>query len=250
MKRKDEELCKRCFHSHLERILKGSRLQWEEVKDDPPDYYLFIDNKKYAVEVTTITDIIKIDSQEFPIATVIKSVERLLHEVKNECLAEGILSGFYVFSFQRPFSNFGNTRKMMKKSIIDYVQRTKDYKEAPEEKIIANDGVRCSIWKFPIKKQVICQCGPTKAAWEIKIQQEACRLLQHVINNKISKLININLPKILLLRNAYHFAYRTQMFKKCLPRIAGSEAFQIIFIVEELDRGYLLYGQDFFDSPS
>lgn len=248
MKRADEEFCKRCFNSYLISMIKDKRIRWEEEINDPPDYYLCLDDKKYAVEVTIITEIIKVDSKELSHAALINSVNKFLHEVEKLCLSEGILSGLYGFSYWGPFSNFRQTKEKIKKSIIDYVHRTREDKQAPEEPIIAYGDERCSIQKLQNKKQgIIKTLGPTFVKWEKEAQEVACKILQHAINDKVFKLRKINLPKILLLMNAYPFTFGRQTFKSCIPKISGANIFETIFIVERYDSGYVLFGKDLAD---
>ena len=56
MKSKSEELCKSCFDKYLREQLPDSNVVWEDVEQryEPPDFYLTIDNAKYAVEVTIL----------------------------------------------------------------------------------------------------------------------------------------------------------------------------------------------------
>ena len=57
MKRADEELCKSQFDLFLKAVADPAGGTWEEVarENEPPDYYLLIDDVRFAVEVRSVS---------------------------------------------------------------------------------------------------------------------------------------------------------------------------------------------------
>lgn len=52
----EKEFCKQRFDTYLVEKLgqKDSDIEWQDVKEDKPDYYLLVKGMKYAIEVTSI----------------------------------------------------------------------------------------------------------------------------------------------------------------------------------------------------
>ena len=82
--------------------------------------------------------------------------------------------------------------------------------------------------------------GPLTFGWEVDRQHEACRLLQAVVTNKAHKLSQVKFPRILLLLNAYRLV-DSAYYKECVPTLTSLDDFHTVFIVEDEDRGYILY---------
>jgi len=69
MKSISEDYCKEAFNKYLETQLPLLALSWFPVPlaEEPPDYYLHIDGKKYAVEMTTLMEKRDVGISSFPI---------------------------------------------------------------------------------------------------------------------------------------------------------------------------------------
>lgn len=250
MKKAQEELCKCCFNLHLMRFVEPKHVKWEEELGQRPDYYLWIDGTKYAVEVSTIPDILRtVDSEEFSVASFTATIQELVREIEAHSLREGILSGKYHAMFWGPFSNFRQARKRIEKGIVDYIRRTQRVDRAPLEMLIDQGAERCAVEKLSVEKQCIITSfsGPNLFEWEAKAQEEACRLLQCIIEWKVSLLQQVTLPKILVLEDAYPLLRGKQAYATCIPKITAIDTFETIFIVETHDRGYVLCGKPLAD---
>jgi hypothetical protein len=214
-----------------------------------PDYYLIVRDVKYAVEATTIMEIVTVDSTEFPIASIIQSLQRLAREVEKEASNEGALSGFYSVIFSKPITNFAKVRASIKERLLNYVRRTQFDDSAPLEIIFDQPGEKglhqeCTIEKSKISPSKICLSGPMIGfKWEGEIQQEVRCLLQAMVIRKAHKLSQVEFPKILLLLNAYPFV-DSACYKQCVPTLTSLGDFHTIFVVEDVEdenRGYVLY---------
>ena len=238
-KRESEETCRRSFDAYLASKLDPMDVSWLD-GDEPPDYYLVVEGVKYAVEVTTIMEMVSVGSTEFPIASIVHSLWRLVREVEEEASSEGTLSGTYAVSFLWPITDFAQLRASIREGLLNHVRCTQADDSAPPAVIFEQQGQRCTIQKFHNLSSKIGIAGPMTVGWEVEIQQEACRLLQGVIANKAHKLSQVMFPRILLLLNEYHLVDRAY-YKECIPTLTSLGDFHTVFIVEDKDRGYVLY---------
>lgn len=238
-KRESEEICKRSFDAYLAAKLDLEDRSWLN-GDEPPDYYLVVKSVKYAVEATTVMEMVTVGSTEFPIASIVHSLRRLVYKVEKESSNEGTLSGTYAVSFLWPISNLAQFRASIKEGLLNYVRRTQAEDSTSPATIFEQQGQRCTIQKFHNLSSKIGIVGPMTVGWEVEIQQEACRLLQAVVTNKAQKLSQVIFPRILLLLNEYHLV-NSAYYKECVPTLTSLDNFHTIFIVEDKDRGYVLY---------
>lgn len=241
-RRESEEICKQSFNAYLATKLDPEDVSWLD-GDEPPDYYLMVRGVKYAVEATTVMEMVTVDSTEFPIASISHSLRRLACEVEKQASREGTLSGTYAVIFLEPITNFAQFRASMREGLLNYVRRTQADGSAPPEVIFERQGQECTVQKFHNLSSNIGIAGPMKLGWVIEIQQEACRLLQAVVTNKAHKLSQVMFPKILLLLNEYRFV-DSAYYKKCVPTLTSLGDFHTVFIVEDEDTGYVLYTSD------
>jgi len=240
-----EETCKRCFHAYLATKLDPEDVSWLN-GDERPDYYLVIRGVKYAVEATTVMEMVTVGSTEFEWARIIHSLRDLVLEVEKEASNEGALSGFYSVFFSSPITNFAKVRAPIKERLLNYVRRTQADDSAPLKIIFDQPGEKglhqeCTIEKSKISPSKICLSGPMIGfKWEGEIQQEVCSLLQAMVIRKAHKLSQVPFPKILLLLNAYPFL-DSACYKQCVPTLTSLADFHTVFIVEDENRGYVLY---------
>jgi len=234
-----EETCKRCLHAYLATKVDPKDVSWLD-GDEPPDYYLVVRGVKYAVEVTTVMEMVTVGSTEFEWARIIDSLWGLVLEVEKEASNEGALSGTYAVGFSLPITNFAQFRASIKERLLNYVHRTQADDSAPLEVIFERQGQECFIQKLDNKSSEIGIAGPMRFRWEVEIQQEACRLLQAVVTKKVHKLSQVTFPKILLLLNEYRLV-DSAYYKQCVPALTSLGDFHTVFIVEDEDTGYVLY---------
>jgi hypothetical protein len=246
--RESEETCRRSFDAYLATKLDPEDVNWLD-GDKRPDYYLVVKGVRYAVEVTTIMEMVTVDSTKFPIASIIHSLWRLVLEVEKEASNEGALSGFYSVFFSSPITNFAKVRASIREKMLKYVRCTQFDDCAPLEIIFDQPGEKglrqeCTIEKSQDSPSKICLSGPMIGfKWEGEIQQEVCCLLQAMVTRKAHNLSQVPFPKILLLLNAYPFV-DSACYKQCVPTLTSLGDFHTIFIVEDVEdekRGYVLY---------
>jgi len=245
-KRESEEICKRSFDAYLAMKLDRKDMSWLCGGKERPDYYLKVKGVKYAVEVTTIMEKVTMGSKESSILTPYHSLRRLVLEVEEKASNEDALSGFYSVFISSPVTNFRKFRASIREKMLKYVRCTQFDDSAPLEIIFDQPGEKglrqeCTIEKSKISPSKICLSGPmTGFKWEGEIQQEVCCLLQAMVTRKAHNLSQVPFPKILLLLNAYPFV-DSACYKQCVPTLTSLRDFHTIFIVEDENRGYVLY---------
>ena len=143
--RKDEEECKAAFHTFLASTQGLEDIRWYP-GDEPPDYYVFLDRTKYAVEVTTAMEQINLKSKTMSHLAFRSTVCQFLKEVEQEALLSAILTGAYSVRF-KPLDSFGKLRRQIKKGINEYLCSTQNDSSAPAKTIIGKGHSRCEIIK-------------------------------------------------------------------------------------------------------
>lgn len=242
--RKDEEFCKDIFDKYLANNLSLHPSNWRE-GEDPPDYYLTLERHDYAVEITTIMLKVISDSKLIPQKSFHSAIDDLVEEIREEVKKQGILSGNYVISFFGPFGEFKKARILIKKSGIRYIKDTQSKSKAPWEILYLEREQKCEIIKAGITSNIIGHgiTSPNYGKWDGEAEQEACQILIEWIRNKMAKLKNKNLPKILLLFNKYPFS-GTLIFKKCKIDDEILNFYHSIFIVEPKGDGYFIHSKE------
>ena len=111
MKREDEEFCKSRFSEFLANVLKTKGIEWEDgPRNEPPDYYLTINNTRFAVEVTQfqVTRDTILGTGRVLEKTYEAWCRQLVEEIEGIVISEGVLKGTYVISFDAPIIQGSN----------------------------------------------------------------------------------------------------------------------------------------------
>jgi len=244
-KSKVEEFCKAQFDEFIKSSLEPNSIYWEDVpqKEEPPDYYLYLDNRKYAVEVTTLMEKKSVGEAELPLFAILGTLSRIVKDIERRALFQGILKGAYIIDFSLPITDLSRIRERLKKELLEYIKTTKSKTSAPEKTIFKHNRQRCTIEKKHDKKDYVGMMGPHDAKWERDIIIEACGLIQERINEKFRLLSGIQNKKILLLYNAYGFAEQ-EIFRACLDELTHLDFFHMIFIIGSEGSGWIFYIRD------
>jgi len=245
MKSKTEEFCKSKFDEFIRAISESTSIRWEGVaqRDEPPDYHLYLNGTKYAVEVTTLMEKIEVGNLELSQTAIIASLWQLVDEVEATARRDNFLNGAYVVSFSRPLANFSKIRGQLFGDLLAYVKTTQNLSTAPEQIVFKQGIQKCTIQKLHDQKSYIGKAGPSGGKWEGEIAEEICTLLEERVNAKHHKLRKISDPKILLLYDAYHFASRA-MYESCQSRLTHVRCFHSIFVAGSNESGWILHSQN------
>jgi len=242
-KSKIEELCKNSFEKNLKDKFGFKNINWE-LGDEPPDYFLYLNNRKYAVEVTTIMESIELYDKKFPIATIYISLINLVKEIKDESIKRGYLNGNYGIAFNKPITNLISHRQTIKENAIDYIRTTKEEESARPQYIFREERENISILKLSDKINNVGNIGPPRAKWHPKAKEEGFSLLKERIYTKTYKLKDIEMPKILLLLN-HHLFLDLKDYEDFELTEEIEHNFKIISIIQNEEMSLLLYNKEF-----
>lgn len=225
-----EELCRLRFDDFLKRIDNSVSILWSD-GDEPPDYYLLLDSEKFAVEVTSLIELIAVGSVRLPTSAITDALWDVVKEAEAVAKARGWLNGAYIVGFSQPIENFRSVREQVKQGLLTYIQTTQVFEDAPEQLILDRGHQSVRVKKVHNEADVIHKVGPHQTKWEGEVAEQICGLLEERVHIKTHKLRNISLPKILLLYDGYRFA-DARMYRNCIPSITGLANFHSIFVVQ------------------
>jgi len=234
--RKDEEFCKEQFDEFL-RLKERLDICWTEGAE-PPDYYLNIGNKRFAVEVTNLMEEVNIGGQEMSHLGFRSTILRFIKRVEEEARQNGILNGAYVVNF-KPHDDFGKKKSKIKKEILDYIQETQNSPDAIRKHLLGQGRLSWYIKKDNNTKKYLT-CGTFDAKWEGQAQTELCLLLEKVIKGKSRKLNRIKLPKILLILDRYVWLDE-ESWEQCYDKLSLTKKFHTVFRASKVNQNCILY---------
>ena len=245
MKSETEEFCKSKFDAFLIKLFASSKVVWQDVaqKDEPPDYYLYLDKSKFAVEVTTLMEKVEVGTATLPEVAIIDSLWRFVDEVELIARNKRCLQGTYIVSFSQPIDDFGIVRDRIQDDLLDYIQATRFFRIIDAEAVFKQGRQQCAIQKLHNESDKITKAGPARSKWEGEAATDICHLLEERLTDKNYKLRNIVYPRILLLYDSYRFA-ASQMYKDCIPQLSSLASFHTVFVVQGDERSFVLYSQD------
>jgi len=251
MKRADEEFCKAQFDTFIKQFFTLPEVIWEEVaqRDEPPDYYLFLGNTRFAVEVTTLMELVSVSaSSRLPHFHIHRLLEQFVDNVEEIARKEGYLQGNYLVAFSTAIDNLTDVQDGMRDKLLEYIQTTSIVETAPLETVFERiapqqRSQRCGIQKLGSKPNRVVVGGPVWSKWEGEAAEGICDLLSESLNTKADKLRGIGEPKILVLLDEYRFANR-QMYEDCVHRLSSLAHFHTVFVVWDQNEGFPLYSHN------
>jgi hypothetical protein len=246
MTRIDEEFCKSKFDVFIGQFSSSSSRKWTNgPKNQPPDFYLALNDLSYAVEVTRLQDEVEHELEAW--------LEKFTSEIKQIAEQKGYLRGLYDIKFARRIDKhkFHKVQKTLRSSLLEYIKSTHDLQEAPEEKIIQfNKSQFCSITKHPVEPSV--SNDTNDVGWSLlglpgESQLEKSRkiynLIEQSVTRKIYLLRGIDKSKILLLYDLYHAPI--EAYQACKPKLSALlSSFHTIFIVQSESEGFILHSEN------
>lgn len=243
--REDEERAKESFDHYLFNKL-GLKTEWEPEpngKNKSPDYFMWVENRKFVVEVTGLWG--KVDSGRGPksLADFFFVLNCFSRRIKELALEKDYLCGYYYILLLGNPKYFLQDKKDLENRILDYIRRTKHESQISSKPILKGIGRRYNILKLMNNKNDLF-FRPFRAAFpeSPEVKKETCKILHDRISKKRNLLQYINLPKILLLPDYYGFANR-RTYKECLAKINSLHFFHSIFLTQGYN-GYFIYTRE------
>ena len=240
-----EQFCADSFDRFLAHRLGIASRVWEPVSrgQDPPDFFLTIDQENFAVEVTSTEVMRGVSFGEGQIQeeTYEHSHTQFIKDVEAAARNAGILKGAYAISFGRPMaiSRFRQIRRYAQGQLLQYLERTQHLQSAPDEDIRYGNRRICHIFKAHDQRNIIYEAF-TDLAWteSPEVTDKVCDLLQAAVTEKKEKVLAkgqvdprvLSLPKILLLLNTYAFADRS-IYLSCVQSVESLDFFHSVFVI-------------------
>ena len=226
MKRRHELISYQDFDSFLESNCNGIERNWEEPEVDPPDWFLTLGKTRFAVEATSITDLIDIGHTVVPSPAVKTALSDFVDELEDRANEAGILSGGYFVSLA-PIPNLGEHKEELLSRFMQYIEDTQSVSSAEELNLdyIRNNYV--SISKLNSDRNYIAEAIQFDAKWEGEAQVELTQCLNNSLETKKSKLEHIHEPKVLLILDAYNYS-DIASWKDAIASIPSRDSFAAI----------------------
>ena len=242
MKSANEEFCKSKFDDFLKKTSVSASIVWQD-GDEPPDYYLSLDDARYAVEVTILMEKLAVGASTMPRIAVIASLWDFVDEVEQIARERNLLHGTYIVRFSKPIENFHSMKENIRTALLYYIESTQDLDKAPSQIVLKRGRQSCVIEKLHSQSDRIHKTGPNNAKGEGEVATEICYLLEEKLAKKRYKLRNVTLPQIVLLYDSYHFA-DPEMYKHCGSKLSPLASFHTVFVVQSNSEGFILHSQN------
>ncbi|MCH7626179.1 MAG: hypothetical protein IIC83_09670 [Chloroflexi bacterium] len=240
-----EIICQCSFDKYLTSKFDSSIIEWSDGAE-PPDYYLTLDDKRYAVEVTALVERIKLGLEEKPINTISDSLRRMVDEAENEAVLRGDLNGRYTVYLREPVDRFSKQRLSITQKILEYVRATKGAESFPPKVLLWQNGRTCvAIAKSASQPSIIdpFDCIEGSDGWPGDLREAACKMLQTAINEKSPKMSHLFMPKILILDGRYSLV-NFDYYSSCVSEVTGLDDFSAVFVVGIEEKGYMIHSGD------
>jgi hypothetical protein len=246
--RDDEEFAKQRFDDYLHNKISEA-IQWKDGNQNvPPDFYLTIGDEEFVVEVTALTEQIKLSARSMPIRTLYGWCNDFVAEVKRKALEEGRLRGTYyinIFALHKN-RNPQSVRKPLMRKLLELIANTQEEDQVGSTPVEV-DGIKyCSVQKTSrAGDNVFVGFYPGTVNWEIEALKGALQLLNNAVTSKAKRLQSFSQKKILLLLAEYPFV-SAGVYRDFVHDVDLSQ-FHTVFIVDSLgtDRSYVLYTEHY-----
>ena len=210
----------------------------KENRNVSPDIYLQILNTKYAVEITSILEKVKLGNRVIDHIEIDKSVMEFVENIKEEAIKEGVLQGAYTI-FYKPIEKIGKNKWVIAARIWDYLLRTKNMSSAPQEYVFGEGHNGWYILKHHSNKNYLSRTTGD-AKWKGESVNELCDLLNKTLERKVKVLRLISLPQILLVLDRFAWI-DAKNWIQYRERLINLDKFHTIFLVSDKSGNSILH---------
>ena len=224
----EEEVCKDCFVDHLKRVCGCIDVTATPEKNDPPDYWVWISGKRFAVEVTSI-----VNDQAY-----MARCKRLAQEIEEHARRNGLLTGGYGLAIDRqpeiPRPKSIDWNNLMA-SAMKYMRQMAALPHATAEVLVNSLQGQISLGKFASNPDGVPWTWVPLPKCQDEVDSELSILLQKAITVKREKLETKRMPEVcsdavLLFYDAYGFG-TVQDVKAAFREVKGVDWFHSVFWV-------------------
>jgi hypothetical protein len=223
MKRSYEENTRIEFDRLMRTIFPDASIVWEDVPEhvDPPDWYLELDNIRYAVEATSIVGLLPITlNRKIPTTNVSMTLYTFIKNVEKSARDQEILSGAYVVMLG-PMPNFSENREKLSNDLLTYIRETRSFESASVCTLGFVRHQRIWIKKEHNNKNYVTAAISMGGMRGADAQEELSQLVSRTLSQKTHKLRRVSEPIILLVLDEYHYSFLadwTKVISACPDR--------------------------------
>lgn len=203
-------------------------MKWVDVKisDEPPDWFLLLDEQRFAVEATTLVEIVGESGEGVSLVGVSTSLTKLVREVEADAHKDDSLHGLYAVTLS-PMRNYASLRSDLFDCLLEYVRKTACLPSAREETIFKDGHRRVTIEKLQNKPDFIGEIIDPDAKWESNAKKELHHMLEAVLAKKRHLMRHVEEPIILLLLDGYRYC-RESAWREVISKLNGCQWFHTI----------------------
>ena len=223
----DEELvCVDSLVHFLKQVCGHQEVQVKRETDDPPDFWLHIDGKRFAAEVTSI-----VTDQGY-----LSLCRKLKQSIQEKAQEFGNLNGIYALIIERnpnlPKRTSSDWQRLVD-IVVSFIAATREASSTEISYLQEDSYGRLGVQKTSDKGTAVGLWGFSGFKWEGEAQEELTALIQDAVTIKRSKLEKKNIPQqcpdaILLLYDAYGYG-DAEDAREALRKVQGYDWFHSVF---------------------
>ncbi|MBL7224055.1 MAG: hypothetical protein ISS72_09385 [Candidatus Brocadiae bacterium] len=200
----------------------------ERAASDPPDFWIYIDGVRFAVEVTSVVRRADVESQAL--------LRRLDKDIEQQAREQGVLRGTYGLWMSRPMRlprRHSAEWRSLVQIATQFIRATQHL--APAGPVLLLEGKRSSltIEKHSEQGEAVGHVGPVVTRWEGEAREEIRGLMQSGVDHKRRRLeakgVHRECPRIIL---AFYDAYGlgdVEDAQQALLQVEGYQWFDSVF---------------------
>jgi len=226
MKRRHELICRAEFETLLAKAYPHLKLVWDEPPQDPPDWYLQANGKRYAVEATSITEIFTLAGNRIPSPSVSVSLAGFVDYLERSARDRGILSGSYLVCLA-PIPELSTHKAGLEDQFLNYIADTKTVPTADLLHLgfVGHDEI--SIQKIGPGGNYVAEAISFEAKSGSEAQKELHAYLEEAITVKTHKLRDVPQPRVLLVLDDFHYSPIAD-WRVAIKAIPSRNAFRVV----------------------
>lgn len=234
--REGEDPCVQLFRRYLEKRLDAENVVLEKVAmgEDPPDYFMLVQNRRYAVEITTLIASIPLKaSTSRPLPEIHEIHTRLIKKIEKSAYDQGILDGAYSVCYGESIIDHPELECHVFDFVLDFMRSTRGIDRSDPMMLRSPASLHPLVWivKHHRRYARLCCTPPVIVASEAEVNTAAQRILAERVAEKIRRLTGLTLPKILLLWDAF-FPFGVAQFLPTPVQEDWEESIDATFLVQ------------------
>jgi hypothetical protein len=233
--RYDEELCKEAVSKLIKE--NGGSPHWEE-GPDPPDYFVEIDNVKYAVEVTSIHGFTELENKRYTWTQLSNELLDFGQEICDQIELKVTVKGSYFLSLPPLPSLKDQKSKILKCALNFFNLNSLNTGVTSKNTIFKIKNKEVEIWKVKDTGSAITPMSLPGGALITRREEQLSGLLKVAIESKIQKLKGFNYPKILVILDRYGFERSKDEWKDNISE-SSTNFFKSIIRVQNNNAQYI-----------